>query len=212
MNRSDKSRFNLKTSFWNEDQITVKNAFEEFEGFDMRSDVGTMQATDLLALYLAVESKLIIKAMTTEYLMLGDHFCGHINLISSRLKITRLGHKLWLITYFEDLFMKYRSERKGKLSKYWSYISILPDSYPTVLSGWFSNWLFYLLSNPLSGTSSGRRGVSFVDKKSTCEWVCRGASFVDKQSAANRCFWLQWLMWIFCPQMTLHDIPGLCHR
>jgi len=150
MNRSDKSRFNLKTSFWNEDQITVKNAFEEFEGFDMRSDVGTMQATDLLALYLAVESKLIIKAMTTEYLMLGDHFCGHINLISSRLKITRLGHKLWLITYFEDLFMKYRSERKGKLSKYWSYISILPDSYPTVLSGWFSNWLFYLLSNPLS--------------------------------------------------------------
>ena len=60
MNRSDKSKFNQKTSFWNEDQITVKNAFEEFEGFDMRSDVGTMQATDLLALYLAVESKLII--------------------------------------------------------------------------------------------------------------------------------------------------------
>ena len=154
MNRSDKLKFNQKTSFWNEDQITVKNAFEEFEGFDMRSDVGTMQATDLLALYLAVESKFMIKAMTTECLMLGDHFCGHINLISSRLKI---GHKLWLITYFEDLFMKYRSERKGKLSKYWSYISILPDSYPTVLSGWFSNWLFYLLSNPLSGTSWGRR-------------------------------------------------------
>ena len=26
-------------------------------------------------------------------------------------------------------------ERKGKLSKYWSYISILPDSYPTVIEG-----------------------------------------------------------------------------
>ena len=31
-------------------------------------------------------------------------------------------------------------ERKGKLSKYWSYISILPDSYPTVIEGRFSNW------------------------------------------------------------------------
>ena len=55
---------NLKTSFWNEDQITVENAFEEFEGFDMRLDVGTMQATDLLALYLAVESKFIMKMAT----------------------------------------------------------------------------------------------------------------------------------------------------
>ena len=46
------------------------------------------------------------------------------------------------MTYFEDLIMKFRSERKGKLSKYWSYISILPDSYPTVLSGGCSKWLF----------------------------------------------------------------------
>ena len=38
----------------------MKNAFEEFEGFDMRSDVEPIQATDLLALYLAVESKFII--------------------------------------------------------------------------------------------------------------------------------------------------------
>ena len=57
MNSYNKLRINLKPSFWNEDQITVKNAFKEFEEFDMRLDEGRMQAIELLALYLAIESK-----------------------------------------------------------------------------------------------------------------------------------------------------------
>ena len=44
----------------------------------MRLNVGTMQATDILALYLPVKRKFIIKAVTPECLMLCDHFCGHI--------------------------------------------------------------------------------------------------------------------------------------
>ena len=50
---------NLKTSFWNEDQITIEKAFEVFEGIDMRLD-DTMDGIDLLALYLAIESKFIL--------------------------------------------------------------------------------------------------------------------------------------------------------
>ena len=32
-------------------------------------------------------------------------------------------------------------ERKGKLSKYWSYISILPDSYSTVIEEWPEDYI-----------------------------------------------------------------------
>ena len=44
--------------FWNEDQITIEKAFEVFEGVDMSLD-DTMDGIDLLALYLAIESKFI---------------------------------------------------------------------------------------------------------------------------------------------------------
>ena len=57
MNWFNKLSINLKPSFWNEDQITVENAFKEFQEFDMRLDAGRMQAIELLALYLAIESK-----------------------------------------------------------------------------------------------------------------------------------------------------------
>ena len=50
---------NLKTSFWNEDQITIEKAFEVFEGVEMRL-ADTMDGIDLLALYLAIESKFIL--------------------------------------------------------------------------------------------------------------------------------------------------------
>ena len=46
MNWFNKLSIILKPSFWNEDQITVKNAFEEFEEFDMRLDAGKMQAIE----------------------------------------------------------------------------------------------------------------------------------------------------------------------
>ena len=57
-------------------------------------------------------------------------------------KILKIPEFYLAITTFEDFWTKFCSERKGKLSKYWSYISILPYSYPTVLSGGCSKWLF----------------------------------------------------------------------
>ena len=88
MNWSNILSINLKPSFWNEDQITVQNAFEEFKEFDMRLVADRMQEKELLALYLAIESKFWHWGchnglLSIGCLNLGDKFFGIIDFHSA---------------------------------------------------------------------------------------------------------------------------------